>query len=227
MITKKPFPYCIVGHSIHPILGKGFEHAPGYVSLGEASEHLPQIKSMTQKDFNAYLEDVHRKQGVTWSLSGDRENRTSLYAQDPNKSIEARTVHIGLDLNAPAGTPIHSPFDAEVIKAEYDAGDGNYGWFCVLKHSVGGTTFYTLYGHVAEKDLAPTGKKLRAGDVFARIGDLHENGNWFHHVHLQVLTERGYEEGWIYKGLCTKQQLLEIDELCPSPMPLLMVLCDY
>jgi len=203
---------------MHRILGKGFECSPINIPLNQE-----RFKSLNQSDLNNLLNKIHSENGVSWSISGDRENRVDLYRQNENIMREGRTVHIGVDIIAPAGTPLHSPIDAEVFHVEYDAGAGNYGWFCVLKGLVDGKTIYLLFGHLAEKNLTPVGTRLSAGDVFACIGDFSENGNWFHHTHVQAITQKGIDEGWMYKGLCTKKQLAEIDELCPSAMQFIKI----
>jgi hypothetical protein len=64
------------------------------------------------------------------------------------------------------------------------------------------------------------GKRLAAGEAFAEIGDFHENGNWFHHTHLQVITAAGLARGYLSKGYCAEADLGEINALCPSPISL-------
>lgn len=212
------------GVTTHPILGDGFEGPPGHISLAEDSPYIEQFATATQQELNDLINRIHDEQGVTWSLSGDRENRVALYRQNEKYMREGRTVHIGLDINAPAGTPLHAPLDATVVDAQYEEGAGNYGWMCVLRCEIGGgkPPFYLLFGHLAEEGLAPAGTKLCAGDVFAKIGDFHENGNWFNHTHLQVLTKRAFDMDW-NKGLVRPDEVATLDEFCPSPMPLLRV----
>jgi len=81
-------------------------------------------------------------------------------------------------------------------------------------------TFYSLYGHLSTDSLPADGMILSAGEAFAKIGDFHENGNWFYHTHLQVITETGMQRGFIEKGYCAAADLPEMQTLCPSPIPL-------
>ena len=67
------------------------------------------------------------------------------------------------------------------------------------------------------------GQRFAAGDPFAQIGDFHENGNWFHHTHIQVITPKGLDRGYAAKGYCSAVDLGEINDLCPSPIPLFRV----
>ena len=64
------------------------------------------------------------------------------------------------------------------------------------------------------------GGSVFAGEVFAFIGDFHENGNWFHHTHIQVITVEGLAAGYMSKGYCAEKDLGRMNALCPSPMPL-------
>ena len=42
----------------------------------------------------------------------------------------------------------------------------------------------------------------------------------FYHTHLQVITRKGYDEGWVSKGYCTARDLAVMDGICPSPLSL-------
>jgi hypothetical protein len=81
-------------------------------------------------------------------------------------------------------------------------------------------TFYSLYGHLGRESLPALGSHFAAGETFAAIGDFHENGNWFYHTHLQVITQKGLDQGYLSKGYCVAADLKIIDALCPSPIPL-------
>ncbi len=58
------------------------------------------------------------------------------------------------------------------------------------------------------------------GVIFIEIGDFHKNGNWFYRTHIQVITGKGLELGYVSKGYCTEKDLVEINDLCPSPIPM-------
>ena len=61
---------------------------------------------------------------------------------------------------------------------------------------------------------------VAAGATFAEIGDFHENGNWFYHTHIQTITQKGLDRGYLSKGYCAQADLAEMNDLCPSPIPL-------
>lgn len=106
-------------------------------------------------------------------------------------SAERRTVHLGVDLFVPAGTPVAAPLDGVVHLLNDNAEPKDYGPVVILRHVTGsGEDFFTLYGHLARTTLPAltVGQKVHAGERFATVGTEAENGGWAPHVHLQVLT---------------------------------------
>lgn len=108
---------------------------------------------------------------------------------------ERRTVHVGLDLTLPAGSPLYAPLDGVVHAFEDAAAPRDYGPVVVLRHDIPGDdplTFYTLYGHLARQAIEglSEGKPIRAGERFAAVGTPEENGGWWPHVHIQIITDR-------------------------------------
>ena len=121
----------------------------------------------------------------------------------------------------PCGTNLHAPLDAIVKEKGYEKGEGNYGSYVLLMHeSDNFETFYSFFGHLCKDKLPVIGQNFIAGEQFATIGDFHENGNWFYHTHLQVITQKGLDKGYISKGYCSEKDLSEIDQFCPSPLAL-------
>jgi hypothetical protein len=111
-----------------------------------------------------------------------------------------------------------------VADSGFEAGEGNYGGYVLLQHDIDGCeAFYSFYGHLCRDRLPAAGTTLDSGEAFAAIGDFHENGNWFYHTHLQVITELGIRRGYASKGYCSESDLAEINRLCPSPVPLFRV----
>ena len=176
-----------------------------------------------QKGFQKRLEDMMKDQ-FTWGVSSYLENRETVLSQCPQMVEEQRFYHLGLDIIVPLGTPLHAPLDAKVVESGYEAGEGNYGGHVLLMHqSPLFETFYSFYGHLNRGKLPVIGTELRAADVFAYIGDFHENGNWFYHTHFQVITQKGIDQGYLSKGYCAARDLALMDGLCPSPLSLFKI----
>ncbi|HDZ41583.1 MAG TPA: aminotransferase class III-fold pyridoxal phosphate-dependent enzyme [Bacteroidetes bacterium] len=144
---------------------------------------------------------------------------SSVFRNRQYRTAEDRTIHLGIDIFAPAGTPVHAPADATVHLYNYKPGGLDYGHMIILKHQTGtGDEFFTLYGHLAGKSSEGIveGKKLKKGEVFAWIGDITENGGWSPHLHFQIMTDLlGY--GIDFPGVCKPWERNAWFLLSPDP----------
>jgi 4-aminobutyrate aminotransferase-like enzyme/Ser/Thr protein kinase RdoA (MazF antagonist)/murein DD-endopeptidase MepM/ murein hydrolase activator NlpD len=147
--------------------------------------------------FGGRLFDVINRAGASVGVGGYDEARV-IYAADAFAggavTDERRTVHLGVDLTLPAGSPVHAPLDGVVHGFEDANVRLDYGPVVVLRHEVPGDeplAFFTLYGHLSRRSLEGLviGKRVRAGQRFAEIGAPAENGNWWPHLHFQVITD--------------------------------------
>ncbi len=173
------------------------------------------------RDQQAYQQIIEKEMGAqfTWGLSSYLEHRETLLGDCPQMVAEQRFIHLGLDIIVPLGTPLHAPLDGIVEEAGYESGEGNYGGYVLLRHeSPCFETFFSFYGHRRRSSLPEQGMYFLSGHPFAEIGDFHENGNWFYHTHLQILTKKGFEQGYISKGYCSEKDLVRIGDFCPSPL---------
>jgi 4-aminobutyrate aminotransferase-like enzyme/Ser/Thr protein kinase RdoA (MazF antagonist) len=103
-----------------------------------------------------------------------------------------RTVHLGVDLFAPAGTPVRTPLDGVIHAFHDNAAPLDYGPVVIIEHRTDrGVPFYTLYGHLSRESLAGKvlGAPVRAGDEVATMGVEEVNGGWAPHVHFQLLVD--------------------------------------
>ncbi|WP_457552934.1 peptidoglycan DD-metalloendopeptidase family protein [Desulfobacula sp.] len=207
---------------IRPVF-KNLTGDPLEVDMSVQSTLFDTIDVRDQKGFQKCLDDMMRGR-TTWGVSSYLENREIVLSQCPQMVEEKRFYHLGLDIIVPLATPLHAPLDARVRESGYEAGEGNYGGHVLLMHeSPDFETFYSFYGHLNRGSLPVVGEKFRAGESFAHIGDFHENGNWFYHTHLQVITQKGLDQGYLSKGYCAAIDLAQMDSLCPSPLSLFKI----
>ena len=120
--------------------------------------------------------------------------KRSVYATDQfadAASPERRTRHLGIDVFAPAGTPVQAPLPGRVAFVTYNADPLDYGHTVILEHDVDGLPFWTLYGHLGAtaQGLCKAGARVEAGQMIAHLGDWPENGGWAPHLHFQVMTD--------------------------------------
>lgn len=137
-------------------------------------------------------------------------------------SGERRTVHIGVDLFRPAGTPVHAPLDGTVhsLCVHHEAYD--YGGCVLLEHAPpDGPTFWTLYGHLSHASVGKleVGQHVKGGEAFVELGPFEENGGWVPHLHFQLITDRLDMEG-TFPGVAAPGQLATWLSLSPSPRDL-------
>jgi murein DD-endopeptidase MepM/ murein hydrolase activator NlpD len=71
--------------------------------------------------------------------------------------------HKGVDISAPAGTPVRATADGVVIFADWSSG---YGRLIVVDHGGGVQTYYA---HLS-KSVVQTGQEVRRGDVVGAVG---------------------------------------------------------
>lgn len=99
-----------------------------------------------------------------------------------------RNIHMGVDLAAPVGTPVHAFWPGAVHRFGYNAAEGDYGYTLVTRHEVNGAALYALHGHLAARSVAGRfeGQSFERGEVIAWLGNRHENGGWNPHLHFQL-----------------------------------------
>ena len=152
-------------------------------------------------DLAASIDEARRRSGAELVVGRYGEARlayaTDGFAAAAEDRDEPRTVHLGVDLFLPAGSPVRAPLDGVVHSVRDNAAPLDYGPTVILAHAPAeGPPFLTLYGHLARvsiADLAP-GRAIAAGEAFATLGDERENGGWPPHLHLQLAaTDLGRE----------------------------------
>lgn len=132
---------------------------------------------------------------------------------------ERRTIHIGFDLFADANTPVFAPLAGKVHDARYNAGHLDYGGVVMLEHETDdGDVFYTLYGHMSREsaeNLQPN-QQIAKGEKIAEFGDVHENGGWPPHLHLQIIIDP-LNVGVDFPGVVLASQRNVWQALSPDP----------
>ena len=121
------------------------------------------------------------------TYGGFGEDRTELWK---NFGYPVPTIHLGIDFNnLESGQAVGSLSDGTVVDVWYhDSVFDGWGGRVVIEGTDG--LFY-MYGHLWHKDgagLPSIGDKIRRGQVIGVIGSESENGGWFQHLHLQIMT---------------------------------------
>lgn len=198
--------------------------APGLGSDGESTAIVSRRVETEIAAAGASI-GIGRYDEVRRCYAGD------LFAAAHDGFPERRTVHLGIDLFAPAGTPVHAPLDGEVWSVRDNAGRLDYGPTVILRHRTEAppVEFFTLYGHLARSviDRLRPGSHVARGAAFAEIGPHPENGDWPPHVHFQVMPDILDDEDdpsarrGEFPGVGAPSQRALWRSLCPDPSRLL------
>lgn len=136
---------------------------------------------------------------------------------------EPRKLHLGVDLFAPAGTPVRAPLEGRVHSFQINGGELDYGPTIILQHEVeDNLIFWTLYGHLSEASLIglKEGDFISRGKALAELGDGDANGGWAPHLHFQIILDLQGRTG-DFPGVCKVSERESWAEICPSPYALL------
>jgi murein DD-endopeptidase MepM/ murein hydrolase activator NlpD len=181
---------------------------------------LPEMPAFSDRAFDGWF----AAQGVTYGLGTYGEKRrvyqTAQFADAA--SPERRMIHTGIDIFAPAGTPVFAPLAGRVKYLTYNADPLDYGHTLILEHWAGEARFYSLYGHLGASlpRLLSLGAEVTPGQHIADLGDWHENGGWAAHIHFQIMTDMleqtggnfygvGHESLWdVWQAICIDPNLV-------------------
>jgi murein DD-endopeptidase MepM/ murein hydrolase activator NlpD len=181
-----------------------------------------EVFSDTER-FSHWVNEELSRLGATFGMGGYLENR-AMYSRSgvfAQPQTEPRSVHLGIDIWGPAGTPVHAPLSGRLHSKGFHPELGNYGAVLILQHELQHVTFYTLYGHLSQSNLQiEVGTLVDAGSVIGHFGPPPENGWWPPHLHLQVIADlQGYSGD--YPGVCAPAQRNFFAANCPDPSLLL------
>ncbi|MCU0373838.1 MAG: peptidoglycan DD-metalloendopeptidase family protein [Chitinophagaceae bacterium] len=173
--------------------------------------------------FSLWVNEELRRLGAGFGMGGYLENR-AMYSRSgvfAQPQTEPRSLHLGIDIWGPAGTPVYAPLPGRLHSKGFHPELGNYGAVLIWQHTLQNVTFYTLYGHLCQADLQMAeGTRVDAGAVIGHFGPPAENGWWPPHLHLQVIANlQGYSGD--YPGVCAPSQRNFFAANCPDPALLL------
>lgn len=167
------------------------------------------------------IDDLHSQHNCTWSYGGYLENRSFLLADSYLKQ-SGNFIHLGVDFNLPAGTPIIASFSGSVRLIDDDKDtSGGWGQRLIVLPDSPNNDYFLIFAHLEQIQVVPD-QQFNPGDKLAHIGRPPYNGNWWPHLHLQTVlashlkdllrTERLAElDGYTHPDLITSASQLYID----------------
>lgn len=170
-----------------------------------ANHELTDELLRNKEEFTDYISSRIGGAGARYGIGGYAEHRTvyRLSSVFDGATGEPRRLHLGTDIWGPAGTVVMSPINGWVHSFAFNNQPGDYGATIILRHELTGNSFYTLYGHLALRDIQDCreGDFISAGTPFAHLGTWTENGGWPPHLHFQIILDIGQWKG-DYPGVC-------------------------
>ncbi|MCY3768756.1 MAG: aminotransferase class III-fold pyridoxal phosphate-dependent enzyme [Gammaproteobacteria bacterium] len=213
-----------------PIVEVDLQTGPLLVlDLGVGSPHLPDPSAPC--DAETMTRDVFRRIEDSKSVAGIGKYDEYRLVYDTDDFTDAtghrRTLHLGMDIFMPAGSPVFAPWDGTVFAASFEETHLGYGGTLILRHTVteangagkGATlTFHTLFGHLSFGSIAhlKAGQPVSRGQKIAEMGDASENGHWPPHVHFQLITHM-LDETETFVGVGSHAYRNVWLSLCPDP----------
>jgi murein DD-endopeptidase MepM/ murein hydrolase activator NlpD len=200
-----------------PLRGPGVAH----LNFTAANPHLAHPERLRDTvSFDVVIDTLLTEQGAATGIGGYLEDRV-IYRRSPHfdDATEARSLHLGVDVWVPAGTPVAAPLAAVVHSVADNNHFGDYGPTVILQHELAGTTFFSLYGHLTRTDLVglTPGLAIAQGQVFAHVGPYPENGDWPPHLHFQLIADMQGRWG-DFPGVAPPSERDYWAALCPDPM---------
>jgi murein DD-endopeptidase MepM/ murein hydrolase activator NlpD len=196
---------------IHPLVSISFQDPFFFDYTDPLFSQLPVRDTLFMQK---WTEDTLKKNGKKWWIAWYLEDR-SRRLQGTHLIDQWRIYHLGVDIIAPADTPILSPLDGEVIESSVEIGKASYGGYVVIRYPILWENFCVLYGHLDPNALHSVWP-ISIGSELGKIGSSNVNGDWTTHLHMQAFTGKDIDI-WKSKGYCTLSDIPTIQEYCPDP----------
>ena len=212
------------GQSFAPILGVPLNAGnSALLDFGTSSRLLARVTDLA--DPAAYAEPLRRQLGHRIGIGRYNEARPiylgDMFAVDHH---ERRAIHLGVDLFAPADSPVYAPLHGTIHSVREHKAEQDFGPTLILKHQrTADLCFFTLYGHLSPTalDRWEPGQTVSAGDLLAHIGDYPRNGNWTPHLHFQIIIDLLEEDN--FPGVCSPRLRGLYTSLSPDPNVILQL----
>ncbi|OGG76729.1 hypothetical protein A3B35_01600 [Candidatus Kaiserbacteria bacterium RIFCSPLOWO2_01_FULL_54_24] len=195
------------------------ETPPHRFDFSKDNPDIQAVDVMSADPLNAYVRDTLRKVGRSWGLGGYGEDRLFYRSSELfRKEKEYRTVHLGIDIWLPSGTPLYAPLGGVIRGAQDNPHFLDYGPTIIIEHDIGGIRFFSLYGHLGRESIhgREEGERIASGEQLGVIGETFENGGWAPHLHLQLMNDLLGNVG-DFPGTATPSEKMFYLQHCPNP----------
>ncbi|RYE14340.1 MAG: peptidase M23 [Sphingobacteriales bacterium] len=214
-------------NSKKPLIGRvvDFDAAADRLLSIDLTENNTELSAVLTdaNSFSAWVDQQMAEGGYRYGAGGYMENRTIYNSRNLFTADEApRSLHLGVDIWAPAGTAVYAPLDGIVHSFNDNDNYGDYGPTIILQHDLDGLQLFSLYGHLSRKNLDElfVGQAISINQKIGDFGSLDENGHWPPHLHFQLMLDMEGKHG-DYPGVCSPFQKQQYLKNIPDPNLLL------
>lgn len=171
-----------------PVLAMGGDLNAITEALDRVEESLDERETSFEEVRNLAAETVDylRARPLIWPVAGPV---TSPFGVRRSPITGRRSMHLGVDIGAPLGTPIVATGDGVVEFTGFNAGLGRH---VVLYHGHG---IRTVYAH-NRRNLVRPGQRVERGQVIAQVGNT--GASTGPHVHYEILINGRHVDPWRY-----------------------------
>jgi murein DD-endopeptidase MepM/ murein hydrolase activator NlpD len=212
-------------HLFAPVAPFDFEKVPFHIfDFTAKNKSLLAVDLNDEQAFTNYVFDTLSSNSCEVGVGGYAEHRYIYSRSEVFGGKESRSIHLGVDIWAEAGTNVFAPLDATVHSFADNNQHGDYGPTIILEHMLENQTFYTLYGHLNRACLQnlSVGKQIKKGDHIADFGVYEENVHWPPHLHFQIMDNIGDHAG-DYPGVARPSEKDRWLQNCPDPNLILKI----
>lgn len=202
-----------------PVVSENLNHPSLLIfDLSASNKDLQENNFLDTEAFSKYIFGLMAKAGTPVAIGKYNEDRIIYRRSKHFIGSENRTIHLGIDIWAKAGTKIYSPLSGKIHSFRNNKGFGDYGPTIILEHTLESMTFYTLYGHLCLDDIVSINcqQEIKKGALIGKIGNYPENGDWPPHLHFQIIANMSGFTG-DFPGVSAPTDAPYYLQLCPDP----------
>jgi len=159
-----------------------------WINLNLNYESLKSNLDLSHPDIcEKWIKQLLEEKNADYIFGGFLEDRTYIWRNHPNEKAES-LIHLGIDYSVPAGVEIVLPLDGELIHVMKDPLNKiGWGGRLIFKLIDGN---YLLFGHLDQNIKLKIGKNYKKGEIVGIVGKKEVNGNWWPHLHAQLMTQK-------------------------------------
>jgi murein DD-endopeptidase MepM/ murein hydrolase activator NlpD len=129
-----------------------------------------------------WVSRLHRRYKARCSFGGWFEDRSTLW--NGHYMLPGSAYHLGVDFCVPERSRVYSPTGGTVYQTWHDEDKfGGWGGRVVIEMK---PRLFLILAHLGKIHLV-AGAKVKPGQLVGTVGGANNNGNWFPHLHAQLV----------------------------------------